>query len=39
MHTISACYHPIGITYDRPTGRIRVACYTGSIRLYDDRAS
>jgi YVTN family beta-propeller protein len=37
LQTIDACYHPIGITYDRPTGRIWVACYTGSIRVYDDR--
>ena len=37
LQTIPACYHPIGITYDRPTGRIWVACYTGSIRVYDDR--
>jgi DNA-binding beta-propeller fold protein YncE len=37
MQTIPACFHPIGITYDRPTGRVWVACYTGSIRVYDDR--
>jgi YVTN family beta-propeller protein len=37
LQTIPACYHPIGITYDRPTGRVWVACYTGSIRVYDDR--
>ncbi len=37
LQTIDACYHPIGITYDRPTRRVWVACYTGSIRVYDDR--
>jgi YVTN family beta-propeller protein len=37
LQTIPACYHPIGITYDAPTRRVWVACYTGSIRIYDDR--
>jgi DNA-binding beta-propeller fold protein YncE len=37
LQTTPACYHPIGITYDAPTSRIWVACYTGSIRVYDDR--
>jgi YVTN family beta-propeller protein len=37
LQTVSACYHPIGITYDRATRRVWVACYTGSIRVYDDR--
>jgi YVTN family beta-propeller protein len=37
LQTISACYHPIGITYDKPTSRVWVACYTGTIRVYDDR--
>ena len=36
IQTIDACYHPIGITYDRPTHRVWVACYTGSIRVYAD---
>jgi YVTN family beta-propeller protein len=36
LQTIPACYHPIGITYDRPTRRVWVACYTGSIRVYRD---
>ena len=36
LQTIDACYHPIGITYDEPTRRVWVACYTGSIRVYDD---
>ncbi len=37
IQTIDACYHPIGITYDRATRRVWVACYTGTIRVYDDR--
>jgi YVTN family beta-propeller protein len=37
LQTIDACYHPIGITYDRLTRRVWVACYTGTIRVYDDR--
>ena len=37
LQTVDACYHPIGITYDRATKRVWVACYTGTIRVYDDR--
>jgi len=37
LQTIEACYHPIGITYDKLTRRVWVACYTGTIRVYDDR--
>ena len=37
LQTIDACYHPIGITYDELMRRVWVACYTGSIRVYDDR--
>ena len=37
LQTVNACYHPIGITYDRATKRVWVACYTGTIRVYDDR--
>jgi DNA-binding beta-propeller fold protein YncE len=36
LQTISACFHPIGITYDAPTHRVWVACYSGSIRVYND---
>jgi DNA-binding beta-propeller fold protein YncE len=36
LQTIDACFHPIGITYDRATRRAWVACYTGSIRVYND---
>ncbi len=37
LQTIDACYHPIGITYDKATRRVWIACYTGTIRVYDDR--
>jgi YVTN family beta-propeller protein len=36
LQTIEACYHPIGIAYDKATRRVWVACYTGSIRVYND---
>jgi YVTN family beta-propeller protein len=37
LQTIPACYHPIGITYDALTRRVWVACYGGSILVFDDR--
>jgi YVTN family beta-propeller protein len=37
LQTISACSHPIGITYDTLTRRVWVACYGGSILVLDDR--
>jgi YVTN family beta-propeller protein len=37
LQTIPACYHPIGITYDATTRRVWVACYGGSILVFDDR--
>ena len=37
LQTIEACHLPIGITYDDPTRRVWVACYGGSILVYDDR--
>jgi YVTN family beta-propeller protein len=37
LQTIEACYHPIGIAYDKHTRRVWVACYGGSILVYDDR--
>ena len=36
VQTIDAYFHPIGITYDKATRRVWVACYTGSIRVYTD---
>jgi YVTN family beta-propeller protein len=32
-------HHPIGIAYDGGTGRVWVACYSGSIMVFDDRAT
>ncbi len=32
--TISTGHHPIGITYDSLTGRIWVACYSGTIEVF-----
>ncbi len=37
MQTVAACHHPIGFTYEPVTRRVWVACYDGSIRVYDDR--
>jgi len=37
VETVSACVHPTGTTYDRPTRHVWVACYGGEIRVYDDR--
>ena len=37
LQTVDACYHPIGIAYDTATRRVWVACYGGSILVYDDR--
>jgi DNA-binding beta-propeller fold protein YncE len=37
LQTIDACPLPIGIAYDAPSRRVWVACYGGSILVYDDR--
>ena len=37
LQSIDACYHPIGITYEPVTRRVWVACYTGSVLVFDDR--
>jgi DNA-binding beta-propeller fold protein YncE len=37
LQSIAACHHPIGITYEPVTRRVWVACYTGSILVFDDR--
>ena len=31
--------HPIGITYEPTTGSVWVACYGGSILVFDDTAT
>ncbi len=36
LQTIKACNEPIGITYDVPTSRTWVACYGGSIKIFDN---
>ena len=38
MQTIPACPNPIGITDEPVTRRVRVACYGGQVRVYDDGA-
>ncbi len=37
IQKIKACVEPIGITYDEPTSRTWVACYGGSIKVFDNR--
>jgi YVTN family beta-propeller protein len=36
VQELRTAYHPIGITYDRKTGRVWVACYSGEIEIFDD---
>jgi len=37
IQTIKTCKEPIGITYDSPTTRTWVACYDGSIKVFDNK--
>jgi YVTN family beta-propeller protein len=37
--TVATDQHPIGITYEPTTGSVWVACYGGSILVFDDSAS
>lgn len=37
MQTIKVCNEPIGITYDSPTSRTWIACYGGSIKVFDNK--
>ena len=37
LQSLPVCHHPIGITHEPVTGRVWVACYGGSIAVYDDR--
>ena len=37
IQTVETNHHPIGITYDAETGEVWVACYSGSIMLFNDR--
>jgi YVTN family beta-propeller protein len=36
LQTINACSEPIGVTFDVPTQRTWVACYGGSIKVFDN---
>jgi YVTN family beta-propeller protein len=35
--TIKVCSEPIGVTYDSSTSRTWVACYGGSIKVFENR--
>ena len=37
VQEVRTARHPIGITYDRGTGRVWVACYEGEIEIFEDR--
>ncbi|CAB5103965.1 MAG: hypothetical protein F2954_00600 [Actinobacteria bacterium] len=37
LQSIKACNEPIGITFDVPTQRTWVACYGGSIKVFDNK--
>ena len=36
LQTVATNAHPIGITYDRATRQVWVACYTGSLMVFRD---
>jgi len=36
LQSIKVCKEPIGVTYDAPTSRTWVACYDGSIKVFDN---
>ncbi|PHX66565.1 MAG: hypothetical protein CK518_03640 [Actinobacteria bacterium] len=36
IQRIKVCDEPIGVTFDRPTQRTWVACYGGSIKVFDN---
>lgn len=38
LQTIPTLHHPIGITYDRDTASVWVACYVGRILVFSDRS-
>lgn len=37
LQSIKVCNEPIGITFDTPTQRTWVACYGGSIKIFDNK--
>jgi len=36
IHTVKVCKEPIGVTYDNETERTWVACYEGSIKVFQN---
>jgi DNA-binding beta-propeller fold protein YncE len=36
VETIKVCQQPIGVTYDNESNRTWVACYKGSIKVYQN---
>ena len=36
VQTLPTNHHPIGISYDALTGRIWVACYSGTLELFNE---
>ena len=36
VQTVPTSYHPIGITHDGPSGQVWVACYGGTIMVFQD---
>jgi YVTN family beta-propeller protein len=36
VQSIKVCSQPIGVTYDEPTDRTWVACYGGSLKVFDN---
>jgi YVTN family beta-propeller protein len=36
LQTIKVCNEPIGVTFDTPTQRTWIACYGGSIKIFDN---
>ena len=37
LQTIKVCNEPIGVTFDIPTQRTWIACYGGSIKIFDNK--
>jgi DNA-binding beta-propeller fold protein YncE len=37
VQELATAHHPIGVTYDRGTGRVWVASYGGEIEIFEDR--
>ena len=36
VKTVPTNYHPIGVTHDGPTNQVWVACYGGTIMVFQD---